>query len=92
VDFKVFYTPRALVDLEAIMRWSWNKHPETTERFATALLNHVELLKTFPHLGKSVKHRPGVRQLLHSPLHVYYRVEREKKRVEILQFWYTARK
>ncbi|HEY3939985.1 MAG TPA: type II toxin-antitoxin system RelE/ParE family toxin [Bryobacteraceae bacterium] len=48
MDFKVFYTPRALSDLEEIMRWSWDNHPDSSERFAGALLGYVELLKSFP--------------------------------------------
>jgi hypothetical protein len=30
------------------MLWSWQNHPATTERFANALLNHVDLLGDFP--------------------------------------------
>ena len=28
----------------------------------------------------------------HSPLHIYYRVLPEKKRIEVLHFWHTARR
>ncbi len=73
------------------MRWSWQNHPGTTERFAEGLLNHVDLLKDFPHLGVPVRRYPGVRRLQHSPLHVYYRVVPEATKVEILHFWHEAR-
>jgi plasmid stabilization system protein ParE len=55
VDFQVFYTGPALADLESVMRWSWQNHPGTTERFADGLLNHVDLLKNFPYLGAPVR-------------------------------------
>jgi plasmid stabilization system protein ParE len=55
VDFKLLYTQPALADLEEVMRWSWEKHPETSERFGRALLGHLDLLKDFPRLGRSVK-------------------------------------
>ena len=74
------------------MHWSWQNHPGTSERFATALLNHVDLLKDFPHLGAPVHGRPGVRRLQHSPLHVYYRVVLEPRRVEILHVWHSSRR
>jgi plasmid stabilization system protein ParE len=92
VDFQVLYTEPSLADLAEIMRWSWQNHPATTERFANALLNHVELLRDFPYLGAPVRGYPGVRRLQHSPLHVYYRALLEPRRVEILHFWHAARR
>jgi plasmid stabilization system protein ParE len=73
------------------MRWSWQKHPGTTQRFADGLLNHVDLLKSFPYLGALVRGYQGVRRLQHSPLHVYYRVLPESRKVEILHFWHESR-
>jgi plasmid stabilization system protein ParE len=92
VDFQVLYTKPALADLEEVMRWSWQNHPGITERFADALLNHVDLLGDFPHLGTPVRGYPGVRRLQHSPFHVYYRVLEESRRVEILHLWHGSRK
>ncbi len=37
------------------MRWSWQNHPETGERFANSLLNHV--LKDFAYLGAPLQHQ-----------------------------------
>ena len=91
MDFKVFYTQAALADLEAVMEWSWDKHRATSERFAKALLNHVDLLKTFTYLGIPTKGFLGVRSLLHSPIHVYYRVDEGRKIIEVLHFWHAAR-
>ncbi len=62
MDFQVFYTEPALADLAEVMRWSWQNHPGTTERFADGLLNHVDLLRDFPHLGVPVRRYPGVRR------------------------------
>jgi hypothetical protein len=41
------------------MRWSWQGHPGTSERFADSLLNHVDLLNDFPYLGVPVRGYPG---------------------------------
>jgi len=92
MDFQVLYTEPALTDLEEVFAWSWERHSGSTERFGLALLNHIDLLKSFPRLGTPVKGFPGIRRLLHSPFHVYYRLLPEQKRIEILHFWHISRK
>jgi hypothetical protein len=56
------------------------KYPAASERFGTALWNHIELLKSFPLLGAPVKGFPGVKRLIHSPLFIYYRVREEQQK------------
>lgn len=91
MDFEIFYTEPALADLEEILAWSWAHHPATTERFANSLLNHVDLLSTFPYLGTRVRGYAGVRRLSHSPLGAYYRIHEDLRLIEILHFWHGAR-
>lgn len=55
MDFKIIYRDEALADLQQLTAWSWDRHPETTERFITALLNHIDLLAKFPAMGVPVK-------------------------------------
>jgi plasmid stabilization system protein ParE len=90
--FRVILTEPALADLEDIMNWSFDQYPNTSKRFGTALLNHVDLLERFPALGAPVKGFPGVRRLVHFPLHVYYRLNAERESVEILRFLHAMRK
>jgi plasmid stabilization system protein ParE len=90
--FKVLYHRDALADLEDIFEWSREKHPKTTERFADDLFDHIELLQAFPHLGAPVKGHPQIRQLLHSPLYIYYRLDESRGAIEILHFWHSSRK
>jgi plasmid stabilization system protein ParE len=92
VDFKIRIAQAAIVDFEAVMAWSWTHHPGTTERFAAALLNHIDLLRSFPSMGAPVHRYAGVRRLLHSPLQVYYRVYQDRRVIEILHFWHGSRK
>ena len=65
--------------------------PRSSERFCISLLNHVDLLKSFPYIGSPVVGRPGIRQLIHTPIMIYYRVNAERKLVEILNVWHGAR-
>ena len=49
-------------------------------------------LKNFPYIGSQVDRRPGVRQLVHTPILIYYRVNEVANFVEILHFWHGARR
>lgn len=91
MDFQVLYTKPSLADLEEIVAYSWATFPATSERFTASLLNHVDLLKSFPYIGSPVVARPDIRQLIHTPISIYYRVNAERKRVEILHLWHGAR-
>jgi len=70
--FKIFYTENALADLEAILDYILAGNPAAASRFGNDLLDHVDHLATFPHLGSPVKRRGGVRKILHTPVRIYY--------------------
>ena len=91
MEWKVLYTEPALADVESIKDWSWAFHPDTTERFISALLNHIDLLEMFPRMGTPVRNHPNVRRLVHTPVWIFYRVNDDKRRVEILHVWHHAR-
>jgi plasmid stabilization system protein ParE len=65
--------------------------PTRAERFGDAILNHIELLKSFPYVDSLVKGRPGVRQLVHTPILMYYRVSESPNFVEILHLQHGSR-
>ncbi len=90
--YKILFSEDALLDLESILDFIRADNPDAAERFGIALLNHIELLQTFPRLGVPVSKRPGVRKILHSPVRVYYRLHEKKNLIEILHFWHAARK
>ena len=91
MDFQVRISEAALADLERIVEYSWNRFPATAESFGTSLLNHVALLRTLPYMGSPVAGRPGVRQLVHTPILIYYRVQEHPNVIEILHFWHASR-
>ena len=92
MDFQVRISKAALADFEEILAYSWAEFPENTGRFGNAILNHINLLKSFPYIGAPVAGRPGVLQLVHTPLLIYYRVHEAPDYVEILQFRHASRK
>lgn len=89
---RIRWAQAARDEFEAIAAWSWRKHPDSTERFLSAFLNHIELLERFPMMGAPVKGHEGVRRLLHTPLHVYYTVDPDARIVELVHIWHRARR
>ena len=89
--FKILFTEDSLSDLEAILGYIRADDPAAAQRFGNALLDYIELLATFPHIGAPVEQRERVRKILHTPIRIYYRIDETKKVVEILHFWHSAR-
>lgn len=92
VAYKILFAEDALADLESVLDYIRIDNPVAAERFGTALLNHVELLKDFPRIGVPVPRRAGVRKLLHSPVRIYYIFHESLGVIEILHFWHSSRR
>lgn len=92
MDFQIRISVAALADFEDILEYSWANFPATAESFGNALLNHVSLLKTFPYIGSPVAGRPSIRQLVHTPILIYYRVQENPNVVEVLHFRHASRR
>src|SRR5437867_3131108 len=73
-------------------RTMWERFPATAERFGNAIQNHVEILKAFPYIDSPLAERGQVRQLLHTPIVISYRVHEAPNYIEIPHFWHTFRK
>jgi plasmid stabilization system protein ParE len=91
VDFQIRITEAALADFQEILAYSWANFPGSADRFGNALLNHLDILKSFPYIGSPVTNSPNVRQLAHTPILIYYRVREETRCVEVLHFWHGSR-
>jgi plasmid stabilization system protein ParE len=90
MDFKVIYQPLALDDLESIVRHVAEKDLEAANRLGISLLDRAETLAQFPERGGNVQSRPGVKKLVHSPYLVFYRVDDDRRCVDVLRFWHGA--
>lgn len=91
MDFQIRITEAALTDFDEILAYSWANFPARAERFGNTILDHIELLRSFPYIGSLVKGRPGVRQLVHTPILIYYRVNESPNFVEILHLQHGSR-
>jgi plasmid stabilization system protein ParE len=91
VAFKILFTEESLGDLKLILDFISVENPAAAEHLGIALLNHIELLSAFPHIGTPISQNAVVRKVLHTPVRIYYRIDEARKSVEILHFWHTAR-
>ncbi|MCC6364575.1 MAG: type II toxin-antitoxin system RelE/ParE family toxin [Bryobacterales bacterium] len=90
--FQVRLSQPALVDLEEIFEYCVEHFPSLAESFATELLNHIETLGVFPHMGSPVRGRRGIRKIFHTPFTIYYRIEESSQTVSILHIWHGRRR
>jgi plasmid stabilization system protein ParE len=91
VDFQIRITKAALADFEDILAYSWANFPASAQRFGNSILDHIGLLRSFPYMGSPVKGRPGIRQLVHTPILIYYRVSESPDFVEIIHLQHGSR-
>ena len=92
MDYRLLYSQRSLNDLDEILGHIAEEDADAASRFGTSLLDHIDLLSRFPRLGGVIRKRSRVRKLLHSPLLVYYRLDEDKRLIEIVHVRHGARK
>jgi toxin ParE1/3/4 len=93
MDFKVILSPRAIQDLQEIVRYIAFDNPAVTETFGLELIAKTCTLATFPELGRRVPEfdDPNVRELIFKSYRIVYRVQKEERAVEVSRFWHGAR-
>ncbi|MGA6981415.1 MAG: type II toxin-antitoxin system RelE/ParE family toxin [Candidatus Sulfotelmatobacter sp.] len=92
MDYQLLYTQRALTDLAEIIAHIAEDDANAASRFGSSLLDHIDLLARFPHMGSIARRRPQVEKLLHTPFLIYYRTKDESRTVEVLHVRHGARK
>ncbi len=92
MGFKVIFAPQAIEQLDEIVRYIAKDNPTAAEKFGIRLVERTALLADFPEIGKPYLKRKNVRRLYCQPYWIYYRLQREKRIVEIMDFWHSARR
>ncbi len=88
---KIVFSPQAIADLAAIVRYIATDAPATAERIGNALIDRAAILENFPLLGTPYPKRLGVRKLVSRPYIIFYRARLDQNRVDILRYWHGAR-
>ena len=93
MDFKVILSPRAIQDLQEIVRYISFDNPVRAESFGWELIGKTRMLASFPEMGRIVPelNQPTVREIIHLSYRIVYRVQREKQLIEVSRFWHGAR-
>ena len=89
---KVVWTPKALESYVTIMEYleaAWTE--KEVKSFAALVEKRLELLSTQPEIGTPrSKKSPNLRHtVLHKRVSLIYRIQPQKKQVELLLFWNT---
>jgi toxin ParE1/3/4 len=92
MDYNIILSPKAVGDLEAIVRYISLTNPTAAKSVGQSLLNKTKELRQFPLQGPKVPefNNSQIRQLVLKPYRVIYRVEEDKKRISIARFWHSS--
>ena len=91
--YKLIWSPHSRNDLYEIVRFISRDSPQRAQSFALRLIAHVDMLQDQPESGRVVPELriPKIREIIFSPYRIVYRVEHERKVVEISRVWHAAR-
>jgi plasmid stabilization system protein ParE len=70
---QIILAPEAEQDLDEIVAYIAKDNPAAAEKFGIRLIERVELLKSFPRLGRVVRGRRGERVLVEGSILIFYR-------------------
>ncbi len=92
MDYAVIISPKAVGDLEAIVRYISLSNPSAARKVGQSLLEKTKELSQFPFKGQKVPEfdHLNIRQLILKPYCIVYRVEENKKRISIARFWHSS--
>jgi addiction module RelE/StbE family toxin len=93
MGFKIDFTKPAVADLGGIVRFISRDNPTAAEKTGFTLIETAEKLSEFPFVGRVVPEFKieTLREIIHRPYRIVYRVREEQKTIEILRIWHAAR-
>ena len=93
MGFRIVFTKPAIADLEGLVSFIRRDNPQAAEQFGYAIIGKAEKLNEFPFLGRMVPEFKieNIREIIHRPYRIVYRVREERQLIEILRVWHAAR-
>ena len=91
--YELTWSPLSRDDLRDIVRFISCDSPQRAQAFALRLIAHAEILLEHPESGRMVPeyHVPHIREIIFRPYRIVYRVDHERRLVEISRVWHAAR-
>lgn len=92
MDYQVILAPKAVEDLEAIVRYVAAESPQAARKLGQQLIEKTKELGRYPLRGQRVPEfdDENIRQLILRPYRIVYRVEENIKRVSVARFWHAS--
>lgn len=93
MDYKVIISPRAIQDLEQIVRYISVDDPAAAEALGYRLIDAALSLGAFPERGRFVPELEDdqTREIVSFPYRIVYRVDPNRQAVFVSRFWHGAR-
>ena len=90
---KILWSLQAREDLREIVTFIRQDNPDAAARFGYALIRQVDVLENFPLLGRRVPEFDDetIREVIHRPYRLIYRVIEAQNLVAIARVWHGAR-
>jgi toxin ParE1/3/4 len=90
---KIVWSPASRDDLHDIVRFIARDNPRRAESFGYELMGQTDLLEDNPEIGRRVPEHgdPKIREIIFPPYRIIYRIDLERRSVEIARIWHGAR-
>lgn len=91
--FLVVIQPAAQSDIASIGQYIARDNPERARSYTEELVARTERLAQFPEIGSRLTRAadPNLREIIHGPYRIIYRVNPTAGAIEVLRFWHAAR-
>ncbi len=91
--YKLIWSPASRDDLRDIVSFISRDSRQRAEVFAYRLIAETDKLQSFPEIGRVVPEYdiPTLREIIVRAYRIVYRVDHERKLVEIARVWHAAR-
>ncbi|HEU0011556.1 MAG TPA: type II toxin-antitoxin system RelE/ParE family toxin [Verrucomicrobiae bacterium] len=92
MDYQIIWSDAAIADLHEICAYIARDNPTAALRLGKGLLAHVRILAAFPLIGPAYPRgaRGKLREIVYRPYRIFYDVDEQAQRVEILHVWHGA--
>ena len=90
---EIIWSPRATNDFVEIIEYIAQDSEYYAKIFAQGVIKSIEVLGSFPESGRVVPEfrDPTIREIIHKPCRIVYRLNKHETLVEIARVWHSAR-
>ena len=91
MDYKIVWSPAAREDLSQMVSYIGQQNPLAGRNFGDKAIELVEQASVFPESGRVVPEFgiPTIRELIHKPYRIVYRVDHKSKVIDIARVWHS---